>query len=185
MSKFPGVSTADPADLSRRERRKLEVRGRILEAASHLFSEHGFQDSKVADICERADVAHKTFFNHFPSKQHLLREIAAYAIDELLVDIEAARKREHSTAGRLAAFFSVVAERTADLRLDDPALSAEFRGRRDSLIDRERDLAARHRNPVALEDLLRLVFVDLHRVSLLAMFRLRLLFALNHRKRRR
>ena len=102
-----------PSDLSRRERRKLEVRGRILEAAADLLTQHGFHATKVADICDRADVAHKTFFNHVPTKQHLLREIANYAIDELLVDIETARKREHSTAKRLAAFFSVVAERTA------------------------------------------------------------------------
>jgi AcrR family transcriptional regulator len=110
------VSIAEPlpSDLSRRERRKLEVRGRILEAAADLLTQHGFHATKVADICDRADIAHKTFFNHFPSKQHLLREIANYAIDELLVDIETARKRERSTARRLAAFFSVVAERTAE-----------------------------------------------------------------------
>lgn len=101
-------------DLSRRERRKLEVRGRILEAARHLFSEHGFQASKVADICEIADVAHKTFFNHFPSKLHLLREIASQGIDELLVAIEAARKQGQSTPERLSAFFSMVAESTAE-----------------------------------------------------------------------
>jgi AcrR family transcriptional regulator len=103
-----------PDDLSRRERRKLELHGRILEAAGDLFTQHGFHAAKVADICERADVAHKTFFNHFPSKQHLLREIANHGIDELLVDIEAARKQGHSTPERLAAFFSGVAESTVD-----------------------------------------------------------------------
>jgi AcrR family transcriptional regulator len=108
------VTAPAPTNPSRRERRKLEVRGRMLEAATDLFSERGFQGTKVADICDKADVAHKTFFNHFPSKQHLLREIAAYAIDELLVDIEVARKQGHSTPERLAAFFSVVAERSAE-----------------------------------------------------------------------
>jgi len=105
--------TLPPNDLSRRERRKLELHARILEAARDLFTEHGFHAAKVADICDRADVAHKTFFNHFPSKQHLLREIANHGIDELLVDIEAARKQGHSTAERLTAFFLVIAERTA------------------------------------------------------------------------
>jgi AcrR family transcriptional regulator len=102
------------ADLSRRERRKLEVHERMLEAASELFRERGFRATKVADICERADVAHKTFFNHFPSKQHLLREIANHGIDELLVDLEAARQQEQTTPQRLAAFFGVVAERTVE-----------------------------------------------------------------------
>ena len=50
---------------SRRERRKQEVRSRILEAANELFPIDGFQETRVDDICERADVAHKTFFNHF------------------------------------------------------------------------------------------------------------------------
>jgi AcrR family transcriptional regulator len=108
------LAETQPADLSRRERRKLELRTRMLEAASHLFSEHGFHATKVADICDRADVAHKTFFNHFPSKQHLLREIANHGIDELLVDLEAARKQEQTTPQRLVAFFAVVAERTVE-----------------------------------------------------------------------
>jgi AcrR family transcriptional regulator len=108
------LAETQPADLSRRERRKLELRTRMLEAASQLFSEHGFHATKVADICDRADVAHKTFFNHFPSKQHLLREIANHGIDELLVDLEAARKQEQTTPQRLVAFFAVVAERTVE-----------------------------------------------------------------------
>jgi monoterpene epsilon-lactone hydrolase len=69
------ASQIDPA-LTRRERRKIEMRERILEAAVALFDEHGFAATKVSEICEQADIAHKTFFNHFPSKQDLLSEIA-------------------------------------------------------------------------------------------------------------
>lgn len=105
---------ADPADLSRRERRKLEVRERILEAARELFEAQGFAATRVAEICERADVAHKTFFNHFPGKQDLVRQIAELAIGELLVDIEAARKQGRSTAERLELFFRGVAERSLE-----------------------------------------------------------------------
>jgi AcrR family transcriptional regulator len=101
-------------DLSRRERRKLEVRQRILESALALFRERGFADTKISDICERADVAHKTFFNHFPSKQELVREIAQHAIGELLIDIETARKEGVDTAGRLARFFSCMALRSLE-----------------------------------------------------------------------
>ena len=79
--------SSEPVDLSRRERRKLEVRNRILEAAVDLFDERGFEATTVAEICERADVAHKTLFNHFVSKQHLLREIAQDALQQFLVDI--------------------------------------------------------------------------------------------------
>jgi len=101
------------SDLTRRERRKLELRGRILEAAATLFDAQGFHATKVADICARADVATKTFFNHFASKQELLREIAHYALEELLVAVETARKQGRTTGERLAHFFDHVAESAA------------------------------------------------------------------------
>jgi AcrR family transcriptional regulator len=109
----------NPADLplpphlespSRRERRKLEVRTRILEAAAALFGDQGFHATKVSEICERADVAHKTFFNHFPTKQHVVRELASYGIEQLLVDIETARKEGLSTRDRLLHFFGQISE---------------------------------------------------------------------------
>jgi AcrR family transcriptional regulator len=104
---------AEPADLDRRARRKLELRGRMLQAAVALFDERGVHDTKVADICARADVAHKTFFNHFASKGQLIRELAEEATAQLLVEIEAARKEGASTRERLERFFGGVAERAA------------------------------------------------------------------------
>ena len=97
-----------PARLSRRERRKLEMRGRILESARGLFEEQGFAETRVADICERADIAHKTFFNHFPTKLDLLREIAHAGVEELMFDIEAIRKAELGTRERVQRFFDTV-----------------------------------------------------------------------------
>ena len=104
----------EPAPIGRRERRKLELRARILETAAELFAERGFAETKVAEVCERADIAHKTFFNHFPSKQDLLREIARFGVQALLEDIEASRKAERTTAARLAHFFTTVAERVSE-----------------------------------------------------------------------
>jgi len=106
---MPSPSEA-PAELTRRERRKLEVRGRILEAAVALFDAKGVEASKVAEICELADIAHKTFFNHFPSKQHLLREIAHEAVLEMLARIEEVTKQPLSTRERLALYFGQIAE---------------------------------------------------------------------------
>jgi AcrR family transcriptional regulator len=100
---------AEAPELTRRERRKREVHSRILAAAVGLFDQRGFGATKVAEICERADVAHKTFFNHFPSKRHLLRAVAGDAVGQLLVEIEAARKRPGSTRERLLRFFGRVA----------------------------------------------------------------------------
>jgi AcrR family transcriptional regulator len=108
---------AEPAaDLNRRERRKLELRGRMLEAAVALFDERGVHATKVADICARADVAQKTFFNHFASKGQLLRELAEEASQQLLAEIEAARKHGRSTRDRLERFFGGVAESAAEAK---------------------------------------------------------------------
>ena len=100
-----------PTDLGRRERRKLETRARIVGAAAELFIERGFATTKVADICDRVDIVQKTFFNYFPTKQHLLREIAQEALGELCSQIETARKEEDSTDRRLLHFFQDTAER--------------------------------------------------------------------------
>jgi AcrR family transcriptional regulator len=105
------AALAPGSDLSRRDRRKLEVRNRILDAAAALFEEQGFDDTKVSDICERADVAHKTFFNHFQSKQRLLRSLASHLVDQLVADIDAACREGRSTKERLRRFFTHVADK--------------------------------------------------------------------------
>lgn len=106
---------ADWSDLPRRERRKLEVRARILEAAAALFEQQGFHATTVAEIAERADVAQKTFFNHFATKQQLVRALAHLGIDQLLSDIESVRKRERGTKERLERFFEQLAQNAADV----------------------------------------------------------------------
>jgi len=96
-------------DLSRRQRRKLEVRYRILEAAIALFDTQGIRETKVSEISTRADVAQKTFFNHFPTKQHLLRALAEDALRQMLVDVEDVRKQGRTTEERIELFFSSLA----------------------------------------------------------------------------
>ena len=108
MSQLTPPPTA--RELPRRERRKLEVRHRILEASVGLFDERGIAATKVSEISERADVAQKTFFNHFPTKQHLLRALAEDSLRRILVDVEDVRKRGRSTGERIGLFFSTLVE---------------------------------------------------------------------------
>ncbi len=56
----------------RRERRRAETRERLFRAALRLFAERGFTATTVEDITEAADVGKGTFFNYFPSKEHVL-----------------------------------------------------------------------------------------------------------------
>ena len=92
---------ADDGALSRRERRKREVRERIMEAAMDRFVAQGFSATTVDQIAEDADVAQKTFFNYFPTKQELFRQLAAERIDELQEILEEEREREGSTRQKL------------------------------------------------------------------------------------
>ena len=63
-------------EISRSEQRKREFQKRITDAAVALFSEQGVDETSLVDIIKRAGIAHKTFFNHFPSKAHLIFHIA-------------------------------------------------------------------------------------------------------------
>src|SRR4029077_7619768 len=56
----------------RRERRRMETREKIFRAAMQLFAERGFSQTTTEDITEAADVGQGTFFNYFPTKQHVL-----------------------------------------------------------------------------------------------------------------
>jgi len=102
--------TGEAKPLGRRERRKREVHERILDAAVALFDAHGVEETKVDDICTRADVAQKTFFNHFPSKRHLFGEIAESFTENLCVLVEEARKQPGSSTQRLSHLFRRAAE---------------------------------------------------------------------------
>ena len=55
-----------------RERKKQRTRERIVEAAFELFEERGFEGTTIADIAEAADIAPRTFFSYFPSKDDVV-----------------------------------------------------------------------------------------------------------------
>lgn len=51
-----------------RYRKKLKLRLAVERAALELVIERGFDMTTVEDICARAEISKKTFFNYFPSK---------------------------------------------------------------------------------------------------------------------
>lgn len=67
--------TDEPLPTSRRERRRREVRDRIIDASLRLFVEKGCELTTVEEVCQLADVARKTFYNYFSSKQHLISHL--------------------------------------------------------------------------------------------------------------
>lgn len=86
MSPQPPVVAA----AATRERRP-SGKERILEAATHLFGMHGFDNVSAAQIAREAGVAHGLLFHHFGSMEELYTAViaeAAQRLDEILVTAE-------------------------------------------------------------------------------------------------
>jgi AcrR family transcriptional regulator len=49
-----------------------DARGRLMVAATELYREHGFEQTTVVDIAERAGLTERTFFRHFADKREVL-----------------------------------------------------------------------------------------------------------------
>lgn len=66
-----------------RELKKRRTHDAIAEAALDLFEERGFDATTIADIAERAEVAPRTVFVHFASKEDLVFFRWEQILDEL------------------------------------------------------------------------------------------------------
>jgi AcrR family transcriptional regulator len=76
----------------RRERRSVETRERLFRSALELFARKGFAETTVEDITEAADVGKGTFFNYFPSKDHILLAFGEMQLAKLQSMVEEARR---------------------------------------------------------------------------------------------
>jgi AcrR family transcriptional regulator len=81
-----------PRSHGRRERRSAETRERLFRSALDLFARKGFTETTVEDITEAADVGKGTFFNYFPSKDHILLAFGEMQLAKLQSAVEEARR---------------------------------------------------------------------------------------------
>ncbi|HXR33232.1 MAG TPA: TetR/AcrR family transcriptional regulator [Verrucomicrobiae bacterium] len=87
---MPTLPLSHPSN--RRERRSIELRERIFRAALDLFAKQGFAETTVEDITDAADVGKGTFFNYFPSKDHILLAFAEMQLAKLRLAVDDARR---------------------------------------------------------------------------------------------
>jgi AcrR family transcriptional regulator len=98
---------------NRRERKKQETRAALETAAMRLFLDRGYEQTTVEDIANAADVAVRTFFRYFSSKQHILfGDVAAGIADRLAATLAARPLDEHPVDAVYAAL--------EVLRISDP-----------------------------------------------------------------
>lgn len=65
-------------------------RGVVLHAALKLFAERGYSGASIRDIAAASGVQHATLYSHYPSKEHVLAELARIGHEEHLRRVRAA-----------------------------------------------------------------------------------------------
>jgi AcrR family transcriptional regulator len=108
-------TTASP---DRRQRRASQIRERLFRAALDLFAQHGFADTTVENITNAADVGKGTFFNYFPSKDHILLAFADMQLAKLQSIIESLR----DTRDPFPQFFRTLAVRMTEEPARNPSI---------------------------------------------------------------
>ena len=91
-SHIPPPAVAPVRRSARRERRKVETYERLMRAALKLFAERGLAGTTVEQITEAADVGKGTFFNYFPTKEHVLLAFGDTRIKKIQAALEEARE---------------------------------------------------------------------------------------------
>lgn len=86
-------SIAPSGPVGRRERNSAERRERLFRSALELFARKGFAETTVEDITNAADLGKGTFFNYFPSKEHILLGFGEMQLGKLQVAFEEMRSQ--------------------------------------------------------------------------------------------
>ena len=138
-----------------RERKKERTRQLIADAARRLFAERGFDAVTVADVAREADVATKTVFNYFPTKEDLFYS-RLEAFEEAM--LAAVREREPGETA-LAAFRKFLLQQRGVLAIKGDDGEAEATRQLQSvtrvitespaLLARERQVLARYEEALA------------------------------------
>jgi AcrR family transcriptional regulator len=103
------MAPPEAAPINRFEKRRRRSRAALLEAAIELFQTKGVQTTSLEEICERADVAVRTFFNHFETREHLHEAIARERALQLAGMFDALSSEPGPFPARLAKLFKSIA----------------------------------------------------------------------------
>jgi AcrR family transcriptional regulator len=95
--------TARTTGARTRDQARALFRNAILEAAEEVFSDRGFQSSRVHDVATRARIAVGTIYNHFGQKEDVLRALIDARTADMLRAVSASPRDPKTFEARLAA----------------------------------------------------------------------------------
>jgi TetR/AcrR family transcriptional regulator, regulator of mycofactocin system len=127
-----------PAGL--RERHVARTRDAIVGAALELFERQGFEATTVDEIAARADIAPRTFFRYFPTKEAVLFARAADDRDRIAAALAARPPTEHpfvSLTTVASAFAADMEKQQKDIRLLQKLSSEKVWAYQRTLLDQE------------------------------------------------
>ncbi|WP_417460278.1 TetR/AcrR family transcriptional regulator [Kordiimonas sp.] len=103
---------------SRGRPRDIEKNNAIVEAASLLFLEQGFDGTSMDEVAKRAGVSKQTVYSHFAGKEQLFSHVIKVTIEEYYPDAALATVEHHTLETDLLA----VAETYVRLLMSDKAI---------------------------------------------------------------
>jgi AcrR family transcriptional regulator len=113
-----GTCPTRNGDGGRRDRKKQATRQALRGAALQLVAERGFANVTVEDIAEAADVATRTFFNYFPSKESAVIGADPQRVEQMRVSLLARPSGEsplNALRSVLVEYAATIAEELDDL----------------------------------------------------------------------
>lgn len=93
-----------------RERKKQRTRRAIEQAALELFEAHGFDGTTIDDIAAAAEIAPRTFFHYFPSKEDVVVTDYALRLDAIVGLLRDGPEEQTPWRALRAAFLEVAAD---------------------------------------------------------------------------
>lgn len=84
-----------------RQERAADRRARLVDAAVELFAARDYDDITVAEVCTRAKVSKRYFYDHFDDRAELLSEVHREQNDWLLAGVTAAAPKHPETLEQL------------------------------------------------------------------------------------
>ena len=106
------------------KRETEETRKRIVEMAADEFRQHGIATSGIADLMAAVGLTHGGFYRHFDSKEQLVAEATAAALDTLLDTLASAASGKKGRNGLKAVLAAYVCAEHRDNPRDGCPLAA-------------------------------------------------------------